>query len=68
MDDIAVVFGKLGNAIWVQHDAGSREARNCGTKTRKLAAENALVENQSGSAVGKRSWCQLGRAHNLMRI
>jgi hypothetical protein len=34
---------------------------------RKLAAGNVLVEDQSGSAVGKRSRCQSGWAHNLMR-
>jgi hypothetical protein len=31
------------------------------------AAENAQVEDQSRSAVGKRSRCELGRAHNLIR-
>jgi hypothetical protein len=67
MEDIAAVFGELGDAIWVRHDAGSGEARNCGKEMRKLAAGNALVEDQSGSAVGERSRCQSGRAHNLMR-
>ena len=30
MEDVAAVFGELGDTIWVRHDAGSGEARNCG--------------------------------------
>jgi hypothetical protein len=28
--DVTAVFGELRDAIWVRHDAGSGEARNCG--------------------------------------
>jgi hypothetical protein len=55
IEDVAAVFGKLRDAIWVRHDAGSGGVCNCGTKMRKLAAENALFEDQSGCAVGERS-------------